>query len=89
MGVSLPKTAPMASPAVRGSEKATTALKTSGAPLPKARKVTPWRGDVKEKTWWLPPHGDTPKPPDSLPVPAHGSSPDRCLQLTLDCFPLT
>lgn len=42
--------APMASPAVRGSEKATTALKTSGAPLPKARKVTPWRGDVKEKT---------------------------------------
>lgn len=36
-----PKMAPTASPAVRGSEKATTALKMSGAPLPKARKVTP------------------------------------------------
>lgn len=38
---SIPKRAPIASPAVRGSEKATTALKTSGAPFPKARKVTP------------------------------------------------
>lgn len=32
----------MARPAVRGSEKATRALKMSGAPFPKAKKVTPW-----------------------------------------------
>lgn len=30
---------------MRGSEKATRALKISGAPFPNARKVTPW-GDV-------------------------------------------
>lgn len=37
-----PNRAPMARPAVRGSEKATRALKISGAPFPKAKKVTPW-----------------------------------------------
>jgi hypothetical protein len=42
LGMCSPNRAPMARPAVRGSEKATKALKMSGAPFPKARKVTPW-----------------------------------------------
>ncbi len=37
----LPNKAPTASPAVCGWEKAAIALKMSGAPLPRARKVTP------------------------------------------------
>lgn len=41
----VPNRAPKARPAVRGSEKATRALKISGAPFPNARKVTPW-GDM-------------------------------------------
>lgn len=91
VGFSLPKTAPMASPAVRGSEKATTALKTSGAPLPKARKVTPWRGDIKEKTWWPHPYGDmwclpAPVPQSSPPVLAHHCPPLHHLQLMLPCM---
>lgn len=32
---------------MRGSEKATRALKISGAPFPNARKVTPWGEHVK------------------------------------------
>ena len=32
---------------MRGSEKATRALKISGAPFPNARKVTPWGERVK------------------------------------------
>lgn len=38
----LPNKAPTARPAVRGLEKAAIALKMSGAPLPRARNVTPW-----------------------------------------------
>lgn len=37
----LPNKAPTASPAVCGWEKAAIALKMSGAPLPRARNVTP------------------------------------------------
>lgn len=37
----LPNKAPTASPAVCGREKAAMALKMSGAPLPRARNVTP------------------------------------------------
>lgn len=37
----LPNKAPTASPAVCGLEKAAIALKMSGAPLPRARNVTP------------------------------------------------
>lgn len=37
----LPNKAPTASPAVSGWEKAAIALKMSGAPLPRARNVTP------------------------------------------------
>lgn len=39
--VCLPNRAPTASPAVCGLEKAAMALKMSGAPLPRARNVTP------------------------------------------------
>ena len=43
----LPNKAPTASPAVCGWEKAAMALKMSGAPLPRARNVTP-SAQVKE-----------------------------------------
>lgn len=47
---SLPNKAPTARPAVCGWEKAAIALKTSGAPLPRARNVTPLaQTGVKEK----------------------------------------
>lgn len=46
--VCLPNKAPTASPAVCGWEKAEMALKMSGAPLPRARNVTP-SAQVKEK----------------------------------------
>lgn len=38
----LPNNAPMARPAVCGREKAAMALNTSGAPLPRAKNVTPY-----------------------------------------------
>lgn len=41
MSLCLPNKAPTASPAVCGWEKAAMALKMSGAPLPRARNVTP------------------------------------------------
>lgn len=45
----LPNKAPTANPAVCGWENAAMALKMSGAPLPRARNVTPWsQAAVKE-----------------------------------------
>lgn len=49
--MNIPKSAPIANPAVLESEKAAKALNTSGAPFPKAKNVTPWRSFIKENSF--------------------------------------